>query len=930
MKRTPRNLQVLFALLLLLIGGSPKVAAESKEFKTKVDAIKRELQLIADNKLKELQAESQDLERKNAPVEEQLRLLRRLSALQYIFDDNENSSLTDKKRIALMKNSKGSQSEIITLTLAHAYSRAHYQTDKQEADCKVTLQHLLTDVAGTDPCLRIQVLTRWIAWFPWLQSIRAQLIESLEQCKDRSKVTESLKMQGYLWASGYQYTNHILYQPPKSPQLLQKAFECSLRTKDIDSMIGIANYIVDDRWDTRADEPATDRSKMTKKDELMLALNMLKEHLGTGAGRKLIVSNRVRNEVVSYLAVADASEGKEVVEAWASLLAQVPQDPNEYPRDSGSELTLAHIAMGTIQTMLGNCDQARASYASALKEAAEMEKKCAQAPDLARWREHAMASLKQVLNQGFNEDEESDFENPIEQASELEFAYSSLEDFAWKTQIGATVGLAVIDTKQHQIESAKLKLADVSNLINKDQRGDGVGFRLHTIYLDQMAAGLSTLIGDEIAATDDPKDAAHFFQHAWDIFNKLRRPEHDFDEVNFRRGFIHPEWPPKSIPPSRGIPSADKESIVLRVLPRESQLVEDYTDFLEKHPETLNSAETLKQLEKRIAAQKERDNLLAMAKRLYVLDTEENQIANLMKTDPNAGVQKLKEIIQQRRRMEHEPYRLISSLCALGNKLDSLGQVRQAREPLNEALKLSETLDPKEEIFQANPNLYIGMAMVQSGDYKSAEESISKAITILDRDRMEVYKAADARLTLADCLVKAGQVDAAQQALDKAAKFYGSAQKDDPDYSLLARLARTKATIYLAKNAVHQAKDQVQASTDFLQHAAAENSLKSRDQIDNEILAAQCAIAEKNMDEAKQHLDKAENLNNMEPGEPKDVVVRICEIRANVAIAKGDQREAATQYQKAINWVGNRIGMDCPRIAKLKEAINRLKFTGPK
>jgi len=164
-------------------------------------------------------------------------------------------------------------------------------------------------------------------------------------------------MSGYLWASGYQYTNHILYQPPKLPQLLQKAYEFAVLAKDPDVVLRIVDMMDGTSiWakgfsSHSSDAALNQTSPMSKSAQLILVLKMLDDSANHGGGKFQIVSNQIRNEIVSYALEADPIEIKKVVEAWLSILAKVPADPEGFPEDSGSTRLNSGAALNSRQRL---------------------------------------------------------------------------------------------------------------------------------------------------------------------------------------------------------------------------------------------------------------------------------------------------------------------------------------------------------------------------------------------------------------------------------------------------------------------------------------------------------------------------------------------------------------------------------------------------
>jgi hypothetical protein len=935
------RLLALFTLVLTLIGGAPsQMQARSDNltaqsgFAAQVRVIKKEMEALVDARLQELQKQARNLEKNNFPVDDQLKTLRQISLLEAEFGKDEQSALTDKKRIELLKNSpsEAHKKELIDMTLAHAYSRAHYQTPEQEKECKRTLEPLLTDVAGSDPCLQVQVLSRWIGWFPWLFSVRAQLIEALPRCTETGIEADRIKMSGYLWASGYQYTNHILYQPPKLPQLLQKAYEFAVLARDPDAVLRIVNMIDGTSiWakgfsSHSSDVALNQTSPMSKSAQLILMLKMLEDSANHDGGKFQIVSNLIRNEIVSYALEADPIEIKKVMEAWLSILVKVPSEPEGFPEDSGSEIMTAHLIMGTIETMLGNYDRSREWYKTALAEASAIAKIGSKSIDLAKWKEQAMLRVKRLLNEDVSADPYAFAHNPFRRLQRLQYAHDHFStEFTSKVQTAANVGLAVIDAKQHKIEDAKSMYKKLAESDNEENDGETSHLKAarSNLAFERKRAGIEALIANELAPTN-PTEAASCFRQAWDAYDKSRpRAAYEFALDNFRRGIDRPEWPPRTIPPTRGMPRSDSEEIVMRVLPDEKQLRADYSAFLKKHTEIAGSADQLKQLEAQDAHEKELDAKHEIANKLYAIDNEENQIANLTKTDPDAAIEQLRGIIAKRREVGNDQSRLINSLCALGHELSDLGLVKEARPPLEQALKLSEQLEgDKQKAFQVQPNLYMGETFLQSGDWSKANELISKAIAKMDSDKLEIYTAASARLSLAICLVEQGNFKAAESCLAQAEKPFKS-DLHDPDYSFEAEVARIKALMYLSMKDDKRAIGQSHASTKFLEQAAENFTLNERDQIDDQIIKARCNLAENNLDQAAKDLDRADDLLKKLPGNSNTLLVQICEARAMVASSRKNWPDAQAQYQKALDVLTEKIG-SCPRVDKIREALNAL------
>src|SRR5262249_55965631 len=148
-----------------------------------------------------------------------------------------------------------------------------------------------------------------------------------------------------------------------------------------------------------------------------------------------------------------------------------------------------------------------------------------------------------------------------------------------------------------------------------------------------------------------------------------------------------------------------------------------------------------------------------------------------------------------------------------------------------------------------------------------------------------IYTAARARLPLAICLVKQGDFQAAESCLAQAAKPYKS-DSHDPDYSFEAEVARIKALMYLSMKETKQATAQSRSSTELLRHAAENYTLNERDLIDDQIIAAKCNLAENNLDQAAQDLDRADDLLKKVPGHSRAFLVQICEARAMLASSK--------------------------------------------
>ena len=739
-------------------------------------------------------------------------------------------------------------------------------------------------------------------------------------------------MSGYLWASGYQYTNHILYQPPKLPQLLQKAYEFAVLAKDPDVVLRIVDMMDGTSiWAKGFSSHSSDvvlnqTSPMSKSAQLILVLKMLEDSANHDGGKFQIVSNQIRNEIVSYALEADPIEIKKVVEAWLPILAKVSADPEGFPEDSGSEVIRAHLILGTIETMLGNYDHARESYKITLTEAAAIAKDDSKPIDLPKWKEQAMLRLKKLLNEDMAADPYAFARNPLERLQMLQYKHDRFStEFTSKVQTASNVGLAVIDAKQHKIDDAKTMCNKLAESDNEENDGETRHLKAARpkLAFDRKRAGIAALIANELAPTN-PTEAASYFQQAWDAYDKSRpRAEYEFAQDNFRRGIHGPEWPPMTIPPSRGMPRSDSEEIVMRVLPDEKQLRADYSAFLKKHTEIARSADQLKQLEARDAHDKELDAKHEIANKLYAIDNEEHQTANLMETDPDAAIEQLRGIIAKRREVGYDQSRLINSLSALGHELSALGLVKEARPPLEQALKLSEQLEgDKQKAFQVQPNLYMGETFLQSGDLPKANELISKAIATMDSDKFEIYTAASARLSLAICLVQQGNFKAVESCLAQAEKPFKS-DLHDPDYSFEAEVARIKALMYLSMKDAKQAIGQSRTSTKFLEQAAENFTLNERDQIDGQIIEARCNLAENNLDQAAKDLDRADDLLKKLPGNSKTLLVQICEARAMVASSRKNWPDARAQYQKALDVLTETIG-SCPRVDKIREALNAL------
>ncbi|HEY9714848.1 MAG TPA: hypothetical protein V6C72_15375, partial [Chroococcales cyanobacterium] len=393
---------------------------------------------------------------------------------------------------------------------------------------------------------------------------------------------------------------------------------------------------------------------------------------------------------------------------------------------------------------------------------------------------------------------------------------------------------------------------------------------------------------------------------------------------DFRMGLNEPEWPPMSIPPGRGIPSSESENMVLRVLPDEDRVISDYVAFLHTHSQIPQCAQKLKELGQRAAAKKKQAELRAIGDKLYRLDNEEHRIANLFATDPQTAIKELRGVIEKRRQIGYDPARLISSLCALGENLNALGLVKEAELPLNEALKLSEKLTDKYKVFQANPNLYLGMSKMQSGDFEEANRHISAAVAILDSEKSQLFRAAQARLTLVECLIEQKNCKDATSVLEAAMNAFDSVLAADPSNALSAEIARLRAMLFLATGQTKEAIVQSQLSTSLLKKEEEDRSDNSRDQIDDRMLAARCDIAAGKRSEALTSLDSADELIAVEPGQPQGLTAQLAEIRAELAVADGNPSLARDQYQNAIDIVTETIG-PCPRLEQLKTAQKRVQ-----
>jgi tetratricopeptide (TPR) repeat protein len=466
-----RKIQVCMVALAFAVQSGGFALAETVD--NQLGRIESELRQILNEKLKSLQSEVDHLAASREAGERQFEVLRHLSALQSAFDKDEEATATDQRIIKLLDTTKAHPRELIRLTLAHSFSRAHYQTPAQEAACKRTLRHLLNDVAGQDPCLQALVLTTSIGWFPWRADDRKRLIEALSRCNDDDADSLKIRMRGYWLASGYVPTNHILYQAPKNASFMQKAYDLAVQSNDPDSILSLA------RWRYNVDKALEKISHPTEAERFLLVLKLLAENIERDGVKWQVVSNNLRNSLFASIHSNGTESGIKLLATWSDLLKKVPQDPLKYPEESGLELTQCQIYLGVLHLEQGDYAAATNCFKDAVRRVEAILADC-QKPDLTAWRVTAVDTMGRVLAADLEQDHCAVFAAPLSTITSHRLSIKYGQHFrsseAKNLRREAQCGLAVIAAKQHNLVLAENLVTHLEDNLKSDEiRNIGYG-----------------------------------------------------------------------------------------------------------------------------------------------------------------------------------------------------------------------------------------------------------------------------------------------------------------------------------------------------------------------------------------------------------------------------------------------------------------------
>lgn len=899
--------------LLVCIGISiPPVPAytdpsKSDPSKARAAALTKELQDYATSSLKKLHEQDSKLKKSKTNFEERIKLLKHISTLEDIF--NLEDKETDQELVELLKSMNKDPREQIRRTIAHLYSSSHYQTDEQETKCKVTLQRLLNETAKGDPCLEVMVLSRWIGWFPTLTGIRKQLIETLPNCTATDEDSLRIRMNGCLWASGYLYTNHVLYQPPKTPKLLQQAYDLAVQLKDPSEIVQIRDLLQSDKWTSSKKE--TSAVATSECEQLLLALKILGDTIEDKESKRLIVSNFIRNELIQYALTAPAADAKKVISAWLPLIHKIPGNSYECPEESGIAALYAYMMRGFLDLILNNYDEATKDFEGVITRAKIVLDEEAKPVDFSLLKNQTLQKIDQLVNDSGLDRWES---NPIDNVSMLQHRDRGEGTFRAKTAISmqtlATAGLAALNAKQNRILPAEKFYKQLLDRTGK--KGDYQNY-------DKAIAGVSALVADALASKD-PKAAASYYERAWNQYTGSRRSKDSrLDNLEFKRGLGRPSWPPMSIPPTKGF--SDAEDIVLRAVPNEKTIAENYIKLLDSRKELYNS-KMYDAVKARLSQLEADDKEHARLMQLYELDIEEHAIANQFKSDRPAAFQNLRSVIEKRR--SNRDSRLVSSLWELGRQYFLDGNILEALMPLAEALKLGDSFGPEYELYLADPETLLGQCKLEMGNNADAEKSLKKALKILAAEKHEEYQTARNRLILAECLTKSQKFDESRNELDAIAKYYSTFDKKTYLLDELAALCVEEAFLCLASNKPEEAQKKLKTAADWLKQMAPGDETDWKLRFRMELLFAECDLRTGALLESGKHLNAAQHILKNEGNESELFSIQLAEANARLAIANRDVQKAKEYYEKILASLEKSMGSDCPRAVEIKKVMSKL------
>jgi hypothetical protein len=231
------------------------------------------------------------------------------------------------------------------------------------------------------------------------------------------------------------------------------------------------------------------------------------------------------------------------------------------------------------------------------------------------------------------------------------------------------------------------------------------------------------------------------------------------------------------------MPDFNPVFIAWGAVPKRTDLLHNYSEFLKAHPKVENAASELKRINELLTGYQKVISDGKDRTEKYELMLEENEIGNLVETEPLIALKRLRAVIERRRTRNDEKFELLVSLTGLGEQLDLLGFAQDVVSPLEEAMSLSKTLAasprptnderaqrfsdhvPNPRLPELDPEIAMAKIRMESGDFDGAEELIRDAIQICDHDKNEKFESIRCRFILIDCLVPAEKLDSSQKLL---------------------------------------------------------------------------------------------------------------------------------------------------------------------